>query len=360
MKKSLLALAVLGAYAGVASAQSSVQLFGTLDVGVKVLKNDGRDKQWSEQTDGINSSEIRFQGIEDLGGGLKAGFNLRSGINPDTGTSNAANKFWNRRATVSVYSNAGELRLGRDYVPTFWNTAIFDAFGYNGIGSTGNVQRIAQVRQDNSVGYFLPTNLGGFYGQLMAAASEGGGSGGLSERGGKYYGGQFGFRAGPFDVAIAYSEFHQSSLLQSPGSTVSGFVGVAPGQKIKTANIGGSWDFGFMKIMGYYDEDKVPNGKEKFASISGSFPFGQSEIRVGYDLSDMNSNNPGAVPSSKIDNIKATYQYNLSKRTALYGTIARLNNKDGTSLSLPGAYAPANPNAGGDSKGFEMGLRHFF
>ena len=86
MKKSLLALAVLGAYAGVASAQSSVQLFGTLDVNGRYIKNDGRDRQLSMGTDGVNSSEIRFQGIEDLGGGLKAGFNLRSGINPDTGT----------------------------------------------------------------------------------------------------------------------------------------------------------------------------------------------------------------------------------------------------------------------------------
>ncbi|HSC65651.1 MAG TPA: porin, partial [Caldimonas sp.] len=189
MKKSLLALAVLGAFAGVASAQSSVQLFGTLDVGGKYLKNDGRSKQLSESTDGVNSSEIRFQGIEDLGGGLKAGFNLRSGINPDTGTSNS--KFWNRRATVSLYSNAGELRLGRDYVPTFWTTAIFDAFGYNGLGSTGNVQRHAQVRQDNSIGYFLPSNLGGFYGQLMMAAGENGTSG---DRNGRYLGGQFGFR----------------------------------------------------------------------------------------------------------------------------------------------------------------------
>src|SRR5206468_9152573 len=133
MKKSLLALAVLGAYAGVASAQSSVTLFGTLDVGPKYLKNSGRARQLSEQTDGINSSELRFQGIEDLGGGLKAGFNVRSGMNPDTGTANA--KFWNRRSTVSLYSNAGELRLGRDYVPTFWTQALFDPFGFNGIGS---------------------------------------------------------------------------------------------------------------------------------------------------------------------------------------------------------------------------------
>jgi len=352
MKKSLLALAVLGAFAGVASAQSSVQLFGTLDVGGKYLKNDGRSKQWSEETDGINSSEIRFQGIEDLGGGLKAGFNLRSGINPDTGTSNA--KFWNRRATVSLYSNAGELRLGRDYVPTFWTTAIFDAFGYNGIGSTGNVQRIAQVRQDNSIGYFLPSNLGGFYGQLMVAAGEAGASG---DRAGKYVGGQIGFRAGPFDVAFAYDEFKPEFNVAPNNGT--GTPGILGQQKIKTANIGGSFDFGFMKIMGYYDEDKVPTAKEKVASISASFPFGQSEVRVGYDVSKVTSNTAQLAPS-KLDDIKATYQYNLSKRTAMYGTVARLNNKDNTVVSLPGAFAGQVPFAGGDSKGFEIGLRHFF
>jgi len=361
MKKSLLALAVLGAFAGVASAQSSVQLFGTLDVGGKYLKNDGRSKQWSEETDGINSSEIRFQGIEDLGGGLKAGFNLRSGINPDTGTSNTTlypgatapvSRFWNRRATVSVYSNAGELRLGRDYVPTFWTTAIFDAFGYNGIGSTGNVQRIAQVRQDNSIGYFLPSNLGGFYGQLMMAAGEGGGSG---DRAGKYVGGQFGFRAGPFDVAVAYSEMKPDVSIAASAAT--GAPLIVAFTKIKTANVGGSFDFGFMKIMGYYDEDKVDNGKEKTASISASFPFGQSEVRVGYDVSKMDNK---VGPDAKLDNIKATYQYNLSKRTAMYGTVARLNNKDNTTVSLPGVFSGNTPTAGGDSKGVELGIRHFF
>ena len=75
MKKSLLALAVLGAFAGAASAQSSVTLFGTVDVGGQYLKNSGPPAQLSEETDGVNSSEVRFQGVEDLGGGLKAGFN---------------------------------------------------------------------------------------------------------------------------------------------------------------------------------------------------------------------------------------------------------------------------------------------
>ena len=180
---------------------------------------------------------------------------------------------------------------------------------------------IAQVRQDNSIGYFLPSNLGGFYGQLMMAAGEGGGSG---DRGGKYLGGQFGFRAGPFDVAVAYSEMTPDITIAA--SAVTGAPLITAQSKIKTANIGGSFDFGFMKLMGYYDEDKVPNAKEKTASISASFPFGQSEVRIGYDLSKLDSN---VGPDSKIDNIKATYQYNLSKRTAMYGTIARLNNKDG-------------------------------
>ena len=352
MKKSLLALAVLGAYAGVASAQSSVQLFGTLDVGVKYLKNSGMSRQYSEETDGINSSEIRFQGIEDLGGGLKAGFNIRSGLNPDTGTSNA--KFWNRRATVSLYSNAGELRLGRDYVPTFWNQAIFDPFGFNGIGSTGNVARYVQVRQDNSIGYFLPSNLGGWYGQLMVAAAEiNTATGASGDKGGRYVGGQIGFRAGPFDVAAAYSEI-RFAVAQGASATT-GVTAIPAGEKEKTYNIGGSWDFGFLKLMGYYDHEKLFQAKESRGEIGAVIPFGQSEVRVGYDRSKFS---PNGLPTTTLDNIKATYQYNLSKRTAMYGTLARLSNKDGTRVSLPGTTLL--PTASGSSKGFEAGIRHFF
>src|SRR5215212_5877834 len=100
MKKSLLALAVLGAYAGVASAQSSVTLYGTLDMAGTYVKNDGSSRRFSLATNGINSSQLGFRGIEDLGGGLKAGFILLAGVNADTGSAN--NQFWNRRATVSL------------------------------------------------------------------------------------------------------------------------------------------------------------------------------------------------------------------------------------------------------------------
>src|SRR5690349_20502612 len=112
MKKSVLALAVLGAYAGVASAQSSVTLYGTLDVNGRYVKADGQSKRTIMATDGINSSQLGFRGVEDLGGGLKAGFTLLAGTNPNNGTS--ISKFWNRRSTVSLFGNWGEVRLGRD------------------------------------------------------------------------------------------------------------------------------------------------------------------------------------------------------------------------------------------------------
>ena len=364
MKKSLLALAVLGAYAGVASAQSSVSMYGTLDMAGTVVKNDGQGRRYSLSTNGVNSSQLGFRGIEDLGGGLKAGFNLIAELaNTDVGNVGGTNgKFFGRRSTVSLFSNAGELRLGRDYTPTFWNLTIFDAFGTNGVGSTLNPRQLyGGTRQDNTIGYFLPSNIGGFYGQVMAGAGEGGTS---ADRPARYIGGRIGFAAGPFDIAGAYGE-EKFSI----NSTVSGTTGIGPvspilaGQVHKTWNIGGSWDFGFFKLLGYYDEDKQPGAKEKFGSISANFPFGQNEFRIGYDLSELTRS---GFADTKVDQIKGTYQYNLSKRTMVYASYSMLRNKDATRLAVLGGAqassnaAPGAPSLSGDSQGAQFGIRHFF
>jgi predicted porin len=325
MKKSLLALAVLGAYVGGASAQSSVTLFGIVDTNARFVKNDDTRRRLSLATDGVNSSRLGFRGIEDLGGGLRAGFWLEAGINPDVGSSNLAttpgngangvntvtnnqSKFFNRRSTVSLISGAGELRLGRDYVPTFWNQTLFDAFGTNGLGSSLNVAVLAShVRQDNTIGYFLPA-------------------------------------AGPFDIAGSY---HKQRY--SVGNNLN-----LGGETQDVWNVGGSFNFGFLRLMGYYQHDELERGiDQKRFSISTVIPMGQSEIRVGYNRAKADL---GATDAT-VDQIAATYQYNLSKRTAMYGTVSRLNNKDNTSLALSGG----NPiRAGGDSKGFELGVRHIF
>ncbi len=354
MKKSLLALAVLGAYVGVASAQSSVTLFGIVDVNGRLVKNDDSRRRLSLGTDGINSSRLGFRGIEDLGGGLRAGFWLEAGVAPDVGSTNTTtlvsggnqNKFFNRRSTVSLISTAGELRLGRDYVPTFWNQTIFDAMGTNGLGSALNVaQRFGGVRQDNSIGYFLPANIGGFYGQAMVAASEGGTS---VDRPGRHISGRIGFAAGPFDVAAAYGR--QRFSLASAGNL--------SGDDQDTWNVGGSFNFGFLKLMGYVNNENLERDvDERRYSIGAVLPLGQSEIRVNYNRSKLDT----SAGDSAVDQIAAKYQYNLSKRTAMYGTVSRLANKDNTSLALGSGSSGGNAiRAGGDSKGFELGVRHIF
>ena len=352
MKKSLLALAVLGAFAGVASAQSSVTLFGTVDLSAKYVKNDGSARRVSLSQDGINSSQLGFRGTEDLGGGLKAGFLLLAGVNADTGTTNS--KFFNRSSYVRLMGGFGEVRLGRDYTPTFWNQTIFDAFGTVGLGRSLNVVHPALfsstlVRADNSIGYLLPSGIGGVYGQAMVAASEG-----ASGNAGRYIGGRVGFAAGPFDIAGSYG---QQRVDAAPG---------APSQK--TYNIGGSYDLGVVKLLGYYDRDTLSftgfNQKEDRFSLSGVVPLGQGEIHAGYDRSKL-KNSIAPATSNTISQFKVGYVYNLSKRTAVYSNYSRLSNggnsvTGSTNTVAGGTSQTASPTPGGKSNGVEFGLRHFF
>ncbi|MEO8057747.1 MAG: porin [Burkholderiales bacterium] len=344
MKKSLLALAVLGAFAGVASAQSSVTLFGIVDLSAKYVKNDAAKRRVSLSQDGINSSRLGFKGVEDLGGGLKAGFWLEGGVSADTGQVDTT-RFFGRRATVSLLGNFGEVRLGRDYTPSFWNMTIFDAFGTNGVGNSLNVQQLTsatRVRADNSIGYLLPSNIGGVYGQFQVASGEAA-TATVPGNPGRYVGGRVGFAAGPFDIAGSYAE-----------QRISG------GTSIKSASIGGAYDFGVLKLLSYYNQVKQGSDKDQVISLSTVVPMGQGEIHVGYDY-DKRTN--AANVTTKVDQFKAGYVYSLSKRTAMYSTVSRLKNKNGTGNAIAGGNAYGTDGAvpsAPKSLGLEVGLRHIF
>ena len=144
MKKSLLALAVLGAFAGVASAQSSVTLYGTVDLNGTYVKTDGQDASLYA---GHGRHQQQPARLPRRRGSRRRPARRASTCSPPASTPTPARdrtrKFSNRRSTVSLFSNVGELRLGRDYTPTFWNQTIFDAFGTNGLGSSLNVRQLA-------------------------------------------------------------------------------------------------------------------------------------------------------------------------------------------------------------------------
>src|SRR5882672_574647 len=209
--KKFATMAVLAAASVGAYAQSTVTLFGVLDVNARYVKN-GDQKIKSLSGNGVNTSRLGVRGTEDLGDGLKAGFWLETGLNVDSGTQSDATRFWNRRATVSLSGNFGEVRLGRDYTPTYLGYSDYDPFGDNGLAASGKFDsslgtaRDTGTRADNQIMYLTPGNLGGFYGRAAVAAGEG-------TAGKKYYGGRAGWAAGPIDVSASYGQTTVAPLL---------------------------------------------------------------------------------------------------------------------------------------------------
>jgi len=360
MKKSLVALAVLAA-AGAASAQSSVTLFGIVDATLAHGSGSLTDRTLLTNS-GYNSSRLGFRGTEDLGGGMSASFWLEAQLNNDDGTgagSNTNNQAtgaapaaaggqgltFARRSTVSLSGGWGEVRLGRDYTSTFWNIGSFDPFGYNGVGTTILATRsilgtasVVQVRVSNSLAYFLPANLGGFYGQAQYYLGENAQNGAAIEDDGKGWNFRVGYAAGPFNIALAHNK-----------------IDFAAGD-IKTTNIGGQWDFGVAKLLANFQRDRqsgVASGRGGL--IGGLIPLGAGEVRLSYSVYKVD-NNAAAALDPRARKMALGYVHNLSKRTALYATYARVRNSGGSAIALNGATTGANTS----SSGYDFGVRHSF
>jgi predicted porin len=337
-----LAAAAVAAASG-AHAQSTVTLFGVVDANVRDVKNGG-DSVKSLSNNGLNSSRLGFRGVEDLGGGLKASFWLEHGFNIDTGTQTDATRFWNRRSTVSLSGGFGEIRLGRDFTPTYTGYTDFDVFGDNGVAASSKFASTlgtavdTLTRADNQVQYFLPSGLGGFYGSAAVAAGEG-------TAGKKYVGGRAGYAAGPLNVSVAYGE--------------TDVVPVGGEDKHKVLDLGASYDLGVVKLSGYYSQDKFGSAKVDTYSLGAAVPLGAGTLRGAYTNANASGTNAAGVniDANDANQIALGYVYNLSKRTALYTTVARVDNKGGAVFAV--ATPPAVV-AGQKSTGYEFGIRHAF
>jgi predicted porin len=347
MKKSLVALAALAAATG-AFAQSSVTMFGVVDATFAYGKGDAT-KRTQLTNSGLNSSRFGVRGVEDLGGGMNGSFHLEAGLNNDngsgantntnnqaTGATGGGGLTFNRRSTVSLGGGFGEARLGRDYTPHFWNQTVYDPFGTNGVGTTQTLNSSlggpTTVRASNSIGYLTPGNLGGAFGQVQyylgenasPSANKNDGSG-ISMRGG--------YANGPISAALAFGKTRYLNA------------------NITTVNLGGSYDLGVVKLSGLFDQDKIQNGAKGRGFLFGAnAPLGAGEIRAAFSTYKVTPGN------ARTDKIAVGYVYNLSKRTAAYGTFAHLKNKNGAGQSLNGSTTSGN----GSSNGFDVGVRHSF
>lgn len=368
MKKTLIAVAVFGAYAGVASAQSSVTLYGVADAVLERVS--GEDTQHRISSGGLNGSRFGLRGIEDLGGGLKGVFVLESGFGIDDGTQSQSiptggvfasasqagtTRLFGRQAYVGVQSGFGTVRLGRQYTPggvvadTKVGNKTFDVLTVAGSVFGGSVYTSGSYasgggvayRTDNAVTYLSPT-MGG----LNFSAQYSHGLNGNDGQAGKHFGVSGGYTAGPIDVNVGYIEFEDLNYA------------VAGNQKRRAGLVTGSYDFGFTKVTAYYDsEGRFGGAGESLEIIGGmaAFPFGAAVVSAGY------AQVKNVTGRSGDDASIATLQgvYNLSKRTALYGNYVYVGNDNNSRLGAAGPTV-APPNAGQTSNGIQFGVRHFF
>ena len=361
--KRLLTLAVGLTSAAAVQAQSSVTLGGVVDASLRQVNNQGRDANRSMQSGGNSTSKLIVRGVEDMGNGLSAAFHLETGFSVATGASVQATQFWDRRATVAVASKTlGELRWGRDVVPSYANWSIFDPFSYVGVagsttlisstppgpiraafGLTGTVANPnTVVRANNAIQYLLPGGLGGVEGGLMATAAAAGGTAASGDN--SVRGVRLGWKRGAFLVSAA------RTTTQNDVTATGRFTDQA---------LGASYDFGFLKLSAVRRSFEFTTAEQTDTLVGLTVPVGPGTVKLswhkaGYD-GRVGATNIGANSATMIG---LGYVHDLSKRTAVYGTWARIGNDGAVALAVPGGTSGMA--AGGTSRGVEVGVRHNF
>ncbi|MBA4108158.1 MAG: hypothetical protein C0487_00980 [Leptothrix sp. (in: Bacteria)] len=365
MKKTLLAIAALAATSG-AFAQSSVTLYGVVDASIENVKGDKGVTRVS--SDNLATSRLGFKGSEDLGGGLRANFALETAVKSDTGAQGNTARFFDRAAWVGLQGGFGELRLGRidsSIGALAGDTKILGAQAYDDFKIAKTRAGDSYRRVDNAITYLLPTFVPGLTAQLQYATAGvgyrtvGTGVGAIDAQvaggevagvdAGKLYGLNIKYAAGPFFAGAGY-------LSSKDENTVT-----AGEQKANAALAYVGYDFGVLKLTGYYDAETRVAGAADRLVLAG--------IRIGVPITEnfsvqaslaQASNVAATVTNSDHDDatiaaIKAVY--NLSKRTSVYGLVTNVNNESSSNLSVSGV---ALTELGKSSRGIAFGVAHAF
>lgn len=354
---------------GSAQAQSSVTLYGLVDLGIDFSRaGNGTSKRLI--SGGSYGSRVGFRGTEDLGAGLSAVFRLESGINADTGAFAQGGLAFGREASVGLASRSlGTLQLGRLPTPYYSVQSAVDAFSWVGSGGLTAISRngspvqqllpqAVNARADNAVQYISP-KWGGFEVRALAALGE------TSTTLGNTNGASVRYAQGPLDVVAGFGHQH----------------GVTGGS-VRSGVIGGSWDFGPARVFaGYTDERNSCNSctgtlaraAGVSAGASSDFRLINLGVRAPLGAASLMAQVVRVQDRSEYrvnpGNRDATWfavggEYAFSKRTIAYATLGTVNNRNGSQYALGSGTAQqaANFVAAGNPRSttLTVGVRHLF
>lgn len=369
MQKKLIALAVAGLMSAPAFAQSNVTIYGVVDFGYVWTGDSAIPGVDSRQgIDGGNSAgnRIGFKGTEDLGNGLKASFVYETGVQGDYNHSDGLFNGNNRQAYVALSGNFGTVALGRQYAPQHSLLAgNIDPFGF-GKGTVAAINNVytGPARLDNLAAYVSP-NWGGF--SFVAGYTN-------NAIGNETV--QNGFGTGPDARAWALYPTYKNGPV---------FVGLNVHQihlnadsdfSIKTWDLGGTYDFGVVKLGAVYgvtdDEAGLFTGagglaaKVKQWALTAAVPVG-SAGKIQASFVRRKNDFDAAISDAKVTQWGIGYEHALSKRTAVYTAYSDINNKGsadwddgGFGAGYIGTAQGGNVAGGNYQRGLTVGLRHSF
>jgi predicted porin len=314
MKKTLVLSALAAACVAPAFAQSSVTAYGRLNVTLESRKTgDTTDK-------GVfnNASRIGFKGTEDLGGGLKAGFQIETGFNPATGA--AAGTFWGRQSEINLSGSFGMIRLGNFTSEAYFATADYISMHNHDTGISEDKLYGANIGGSNKVAYRTPA----FSGLVAELAVREGNVGG-GERG--------------YDFAVNYDKgpLHLGLGADKLGDS-------------KQFAVRGLYELGAITVGGYFqrDTDTSGAGSRNNFRLSGMYAMGATELHLNVGK----AGEVGGADGTGATQLTLGANYNLSKRTKVYGFWTKTNNDSNA------AYASGV--AGADVSSLALGVRHNF
>lgn len=401
MKKSLFALAAVGAFAGAAQAQSSVTVYGIMDAGYATISNttSAGGSTTGLQTGGMASSRLGFRGTEDLGGGLRAGFVMETelntangqatGISTSTGNGTQAyntGQFLNRQSFVSLASNQfGEIRLGLSNTATYDYQIAFDPLkaanlgGYLNTSSTtaasttngpAYTQQQSANRGNNAISYISPRIAGA---QFRFLTGEAQGAAGMS----LYAGNPNFLRVTDYGLSYQWQKLDVAASFRTValGGTTANALSSAG--NTSTTGLYGSYDFGIVKPYAIYNNSKrtapgltsTVTGYSFISKMIGAdVPVTKTITLSAQYTQNTNGNVQTGTVSGQTSAVGALAKYSLSKRTSLYAIGAwSQNGGSGAQLTssskFTGATQPIQFGGTGnyqDQQAYMLGINHTF
>ncbi len=338
MQKKIIALAVAGLVSGAAFAQSNVTIYGIMDVGVYGFSGND-ESSTGVQSNGLSTSRIGFKGEEALGNGLKAIFNLESGIDPDT----KANWGSNRQANVGLTGNFGTVLLGiQPSLSDNWHGGVSEPMG--NISSRnilpGVVGGFSNEKAD-AAAYYSPVFSGLQFGVLYGTKTDTD-----TDTTSRDYYYQLGakYANGPFAAALTYARRNEANFDDAS----------------QDWTVGATFDFKVVKLYAAYelsqDVGATRSDDNAVYTLGARVPVTKAgTFTASYSQADND------VKDTDTSAWQLGYEHALSKRTTAYAAYMRLDNDDAGVAVPRSRYGSFSGNSADESyNGFTVGIRHLF